>query len=90
MSFVTPANFFVVFIALIVVFFLLGFILGSLSNRSKNAAKDKALDASKPKSEESRQTDTLGQDSKNNIDNQNLGQNQASKDYRNRYYNTYW
>lgn len=78
---ITEANFFVVFIALLVVFFILGLILGNKFSRPKKTSKDNDFSRIKETKEKPTQTDTLGQDNRDMIDpNQDYGQNQQSGD----------
>lgn len=87
---INEANFFVVFIALIIVFFLVGLILGRLINRPKKDAKDKVKKPLEEDNEASGQTDTLGQDNPDNMEQPYSGQNQRPRDYRSRYHDNYW
>ena len=74
---ITEANFFVVFIALLVIFFLLGLVIGKMFSRPKKTSKDKNTGLTKDTKEKSMNTDTLGQDNREYTDpNQNFGQNQ--------------
>lgn len=90
MSLINEANFFVVFIALIVIFFLVGFLMGNLFDRPKNTPNKREKNPKKEGKETSPQTDTLGQDNQNDLGNPDLGQNQRPQDYRNRYHDRYW
>lgn len=89
-SLINEANFFVVMIALLVVFFLLGLLSGRLIGRQKKASKEKNKDTPDEESEASGQTDTLGQDNRDSIDSQSSGQSQRPYNYKTRYHNNYW
>jgi flagellar biosynthesis/type III secretory pathway M-ring protein FliF/YscJ len=84
---INEANFFVVFIALIIAFFLLGIIVGNMMNRPKKDPKERTKDAGKEPTAEKQQTDTFAQDNQDVKDNPDTGQDQRSKDPRTRYYN---
>lgn len=74
---ITEANFFVVFIALLVAFFLLGLIIGNIISRQKKTSKDKNTGLTKENKDKPMQSDTLGQDNREYTDpKQDYGQNQ--------------
>jgi preprotein translocase subunit SecG len=85
---ITEANFFVVFIALIVIFFLLGLILGNMFNRPGKGSKIKSDNiTSVPDAKgKPQKAATIGQDNQENVENQDADQNQQQRNSRSRYY----
>lgn len=89
-SLITQANFFVVIIALIIVFFLLGFILGTLTNRPKKDSHRKKKAFADGEALQSDQTDSKGPTTPENPDDQDFEQNRLPVNYKTRYHNNYW
>jgi preprotein translocase subunit SecG len=88
---INEANFFVVFIALLIIAFMLGIIFGKIFNRQGNdtqVTKDK-IDKSKNKKEIQQPTNTNDQNNYNEkmMNNPPQGQDQMSRDPRYRYKN---
>ena len=80
MSLINEANFFVVIIALIIIFFLLGLIIGNIIDRPKNISKDKRKTSKEAEREIPPLADTLGQDNLGNMNRQDSRQNQILND----------
>jgi preprotein translocase subunit SecG len=73
---ITEANFLVILIALLVIFFLLGIILGNILTRPRKTPNDQNTDLIKEIKENPPQVNALGQDNQENIKpDPNLGQN---------------
>lgn len=87
MSLLTEANFFVVIIALIIIFFLLGILFGRLTNRT---SMEKPATPLNPINDKSKPSDTLGQDNQINDNIPDLRQNRRPNGSGNRFYNNYW
>lgn len=88
---ITEANFFVVFIALIVIFFLLGFLLGNIFGRPKKALQDKSTSQTKENKDKPQQADILGQDNQVNLTpKQETRQNQPPGDPNGYRYYRWW
>lgn len=106
LNLINEANFFVVIIALLIVFFLLGFILASLLDRPKNTLTNNQTEIAEKPAVLNKQIDTIGQGAQTNMKQPNLNQpnmnqpNMNQPDYKqpqghigdqkNRYYNNYW
>lgn len=87
MSLLTEANFFVIIIALIIIFFLLGILFGRTINRTP---KEKLTTPTKEIKENTKQIDTQVKDNPRNEDFPDLRQNRRSSSSGNRFYNNYW
>jgi len=101
---ITGANFVIIFISLIIVFFLLGLLFGRSMNNTKSSSKEKEneIEIEKAKDtgfltdvpEKTQQPDTLVQDNRETTDRQDpwRKQNNNGPGYNNNYnnYNNYW
>jgi len=89
-SLVNGTNFFVVIIALIVVFFLLGILFGLRIQRSGKKAKNTTPSPPINEPKDSRQVDAVDQNSQEFMNQQDQPFNQPTRNYRNQYYRNYW
>lgn len=88
MSLLSEANFIVIFIALIIIFFLLGFLFGRLTYRT---SKEKTVTSSNNNiNVSSKQQDSFGQDNQINDTLLDLRQDHRPSGSGRRYYNNYW
>jgi hypothetical protein len=87
---INEANFFVVIIALIIIFFLLGLLLGFIIDTPNKTPKEKKNSDIGKRKEQSELSDALGQDKQESLDNKELGEIPRSRSPGSRYYNNYW
>ena len=87
MGLLTEANFFVVIIALIIIFFLLGFLIGRMTNRT---SREKPVAFSNTTDEKVKPSNAVGQDNQIDDNLPDLRQDKRPNDSRNRYYGNYW
>lgn len=81
-------NFFILFIVLLIVFFLLGLLFGMIINRRNTRSNTSSSNTTN--TENSQQTDTLGQNNQDSGENQYTGYYDGQNGPRNRGYYNYW